>query len=75
MITSLALVVLLTGHSSVAEQLTAPLNQGLKNLYPRTRVDIMSDRKTQTMVRTRGYAGLGPDIIFSWNRCTLVLTA
>ncbi len=54
------------------QQLTAPLNEGLKNLYPRTQVDIMSDPKTQTMIRARSPADLCRNIIFSWNRCTLV---
>ena len=61
-------------HAAVRrlQQLTAPLNEGLKNLYPRTQVDIMSDPKTQTMIRARSSADLRRNIIFSWNRCTLV---
>ena len=54
------------------QQLTAPLNEGLKDLYPGTQVDIMSDQMTQNPLRTLGHAGLGGDIIFRWNRCTLV---
>jgi len=54
------------------QQLTAPLNEGLKNVYPRTRVDIISDQMTQNLLRTQVHAGLGRDIIFHWNRCTLV---
>jgi Protein kinase domain len=54
------------------QQLTAPLNEGLKNLYPRTQVDIMSDQMTQNLLRTLVHAELGRDIIFRWSRCTLV---
>ena len=61
-------------HAAVRrlQQLTAPLNEGLKNLYPRTQVDIMSDPKTRTMIRARSSADLRRSIIFSWNRCALV---
>jgi serine/threonine protein kinase len=61
-------------HAAVRrlQQLTASLNEGLKNLYPRTQVDIMSDPKTQTMIRARSSADLRRNIIFSWNRCALV---
>jgi len=54
------------------QQLTAPLNEGLKSLYPRTKVDSMSDEMTQNLLRTLGHADLGRDIIFRWQRCTLV---
>jgi serine/threonine protein kinase len=54
------------------QQLTTPLNEGLKNLYPRTQVDILSDQMTHNLLRTLVHAGLGRDIIFHWNRCTLV---
>ena len=61
-------------HAAVRrlQQLTAPLNEGLKGLYPGTQVDIMSDQMTQNLLRTLGHAGLSRDIIFRWNRCTLV---
>jgi hypothetical protein len=54
------------------QQLTKPLNEALKELYPRTQVDVMSDQMTQILLRTQVYAGLGREIIFRWNRCTLV---
>ncbi len=61
-------------HAAVRrlQQLTAPLNEGLKNLYPRTQLDIMSDQMTQNLLRTLVHSGLDRDIIFRWNRCTLV---
>ena len=61
-------------HAAIRQlqQLTAPLNEGLKNLYPRTQVDIMSDQMTQNLLRTHVHAGLGRETIFRWNRCTLV---
>jgi serine/threonine protein kinase len=52
------------------QQLTGPLNESLKNLYPRTQVDMMSDRMTQNLLRT--HAGHRHEIIFQWQRCTLV---
>jgi serine/threonine protein kinase len=52
------------------QQLTAPLNESLKNLYPRTQVDIMSDRMTKNLLRT--HAGHRHEIILQWQRCTLV---
>src|SRR6266567_2612115 len=54
------------------QQLTAPLNEGLKNLYPRTKVDSMTDEMTQNLLRTLVHAGFARDIIFRWQRCTLV---
>jgi hypothetical protein len=52
------------------QQLTAPLNESLKNMYPRTQVDIMSDKMTRNLLRT--HAGYRHEIIFQWQRCTLV---
>ena len=54
------------------QELTAPLNEGLKSLYPRTQVDSMSDEMTQNLLRTLGHAGFAREIIFRWQRCTLV---
>ena len=48
------------------QQLTAPLNEGLKSLYPRTKVDSMSDEMTQNLLRTLIHAGFTRDIIFHW---------
>lgn len=52
------------------QQLTAPLNQSLKELYPRTHVDTMSDKMTRNLLRT--HAGRRYEIVFQWQRCTLV---
>jgi hypothetical protein len=54
------------------QELTAPLNEGLKSLYPRTQIDIMSDKMTRNLLRTYVHLGLRHDIIFRWQRCTLV---
>lgn len=52
------------------QQLTAPLNESLKELYPRTHVDTMSDKMTRNLFRT--HAGRRYEIVFQWQRCTLV---
>jgi hypothetical protein len=52
------------------QQMTTPLNDGLRMLYPRTQIDIMSDQMTRNLLRT--HAGLHHEIIFQWQRCTLV---
>jgi len=54
------------------QQLTAPLNEGLKSLHPRTQVDSMSDEMTQNLLRSLVHAGFTREIIFRWQRCTLV---
>jgi len=54
------------------QQLTEPLNEGLKSLYPRTKVDSMSDEMTQKLLRTLIHIGFTRDIIFRWQRCTFV---
>ena len=61
-------------HAAVRrlQQLTAPLNEGLKSLYPRAQVDMSSDEMTRNLLRTHVHGGLGRDIIFRWQRCTLV---
>jgi hypothetical protein len=53
------------------QELTAPLNAGLKSLHPRTQVDVMTDELTQNTVRSRRYDQARP-ILFRWQRCTLV---
>jgi hypothetical protein len=51
------------------QELTAPLNAALKDLYPRTQVDSMSDELTQNTV---GGHHPGRQALFRWQRCTLV---
>jgi serine/threonine protein kinase len=58
-------------HAAVRrlQELTAPLNAALKDLYPRTQVDSMNDEMTQNIVR--GHHP-GKQLLFRWQRCTLV---
>ena len=58
-------------HATVRrlQELTAPLNAALKDLYPRTQVDSMNDEMTQNIVR--GHHP-GQQVLFRWQRCTLV---
>ena len=58
-------------HAAVRrlQELTAPLNAALKDLYPRTQVDSMNDEMTQNIVR--GHHP-GRQVLFRWQRCTLV---
>jgi serine/threonine protein kinase len=58
-------------HAAVRrlQELTAPLNAELKNLYPRTQIDSMSDEITQNILRSRPHTG---QVIFRWQRCTLI---
>jgi serine/threonine protein kinase len=51
------------------QELTAPLNEELKRLYPRTQVDSMTDEMTQNTLRSRPHDG---EVIFRWQRCTLI---
>jgi hypothetical protein len=51
--------------------LTEPLNKGLKELYPRTQVDLATDELTHNLLRT--HPGFGQqEVAFRWHRCTLV---
>lgn len=53
------------------QELTAPLNQALKDLSARTQIDSASDKLTTNILRTHASMG-GPKIEFRWHRCTLV---
>jgi hypothetical protein len=50
------------------QELTAPLNEGLKSLHPRTQVDSQSDEMTRNILRTH----YGKEVVFRWFRCTTV---
>jgi serine/threonine protein kinase len=50
------------------QELTAPLNEGLKSLHPRTHVDSASDEMTRNLLRTH----YGKEVSFRWFRCTIV---
>jgi serine/threonine protein kinase len=52
------------------QELTAPLNDGLKSLYGRTRVDSQSDDLTKNLLKTHHH--YGQDLVFRWQRCTFV---
>jgi len=58
-------------HAAVRrlQELTAPLNAALKDLYPRTQVDTTNDEMTQNIVRVRHPR---QQVLFRWQRCTLV---
>jgi len=58
-------------HAAVRrlQELTAPLNAALKDLYPRTQVDSMADKLTQNTVRCHHP---GRQVLSRWQRCTLV---
>lgn len=51
------------------QELTRPLNEALKQLWSRTRVDRQDDKITVNTVRARVWGG---QVIFRWQRCTLV---
>lgn len=53
------------------QSLTGPLNEGLKELYPRTEIDSATDKMTHNIVRSHGGFGQQP-VVFRWHRCTLV---
>lgn len=50
--------------------LTAPLNDGLKGLYPRAQIDSQSDDLTRNTVKS--FSGYGYRMDFRWHRCTLL---
>jgi len=54
------------------QELTAPLNAGLKSLYPGTQVDSMSDEMTQNILRSHLHLGQQHEVVFRWQRCTLM---
>ena len=59
-------------HAAVRQlqKLTAPLNEALKDLYGRTKIDSASDDLTQNTVRSQ--STWGQEVEFRWQRCTLV---
>ena len=63
------------GRSAVRRlhELTAPLNEVLRQAHPRAEIDVMDDRLTQNMMRTLEHSG-SPEIIFRWQRCSRIGT-
>ncbi|MDQ3879349.1 MAG: protein kinase [Actinomycetota bacterium] len=54
------------------QDLTAPLNDALKQLHPRTRIDLADDKLTANTLRSHAGLGWGHEILFRWHRCSLV---
>ena len=52
--------------------LTKPLNEALKSIYPRTKVDQVGDKLTQNLLGTRKGFPRDWKVVFRWQRCTLV---
>jgi serine/threonine protein kinase len=61
-------------HAAVRrlQELTTPLNAGLKELYDRTTVDSATDEMTQNILKTH-FSQFGQDVEFRWQRCTVVV--
>lgn len=53
------------------QQLTAPLNQALKELSPRTQIDSATDKMTANLL-TSDHGWGSPHAEFRWQRCTMV---
>jgi serine/threonine protein kinase len=53
------------------QDLTAPLNQALRDVHPRAEIDAMDDRFTQNILRTPRHMG-APEVIFRWQRCSRI---
>ncbi len=53
------------------QELTAPLNQALKNLSARTEIDSATDKMTTNLLTSRGGFG-SPQVDFRWHRCTIL---
>lgn len=51
--------------------LTQPLNEALKSIYPRTKVDKMGDELTSNL-GTRTSLPRDWEVVFRWHRCTVV---
>ena len=60
-------------HAAVRrfQELLAPLNQSLQEVHPSAEIDLMSDKLTQNILRTR--EGMGkPPAVFLWQRCSQI---
>lgn len=55
------------------QELTKPLNDGLKSLYSRAQIDLATDEMTRNLLQTRLYMEDPREIVFRWQRCTLVV--
>jgi len=63
-----------SAHKAVRrlQELTAPLNAGLKELYERTQVDLSTDEMTQNLLKTH-HPSYPRAVDFRWQRCTMVV--
>lgn len=52
------------------QELTAPLNEGLKSIYSRTKIDSSTDDRTRNVLLRNYRFGYAP--IFQWQRCTVM---
>lgn len=52
------------------QELTEPLNVGLKSLYQRAQIDSQSDEMTRNILKTHHH--YGREVVFRWQRCTFV---
>lgn len=53
------------------QELTAPLNQALKDLWPGAIIDSSTDKMTTNILKSHRGLG-GPQVEFRWHRCTIV---
>jgi serine/threonine protein kinase len=54
------------------QELTAPLNDALRELYPRATIDSQSDEMTRKTVKTHEHRHRGMALLLRWQRCTLL---
>jgi serine/threonine protein kinase len=54
------------------QELTALLNDGLRELYPRATIDSQSDEMTRKSVKTHEHRHRGTALLLRWQRCTLL---
>ena len=54
------------------QELTAPLNAALRELYPRAEVDTQSDEMTRNLLATRQHLGDTRTVVLRWQRCTIL---
>jgi len=53
------------------QQLTAPINEALKQVHPRAQIDVMGDRYMQNMVRAHQF-DQSEDALFRWHRVSQI---
>lgn len=53
------------------QELTRPLNDGLRAIHPRAELDVADDKLAQSLLRSESYWG-SPEIVFRWQRSTRI---